>query len=114
MTSSSSDVGKISTNNNGDYIIVMNDGKVLTADTTVFTFTLKSKSNVNNVNSLISLSNILGSAGSSVSSKNTSLTVLVKDEGAPRVTFDVKILMHMLKVIVQLYQLLIVTWIIVV
>ena len=40
----------------------MNDGKVLTADTTVFTFTLKSKSNVNNVNSLISLSNILGSA----------------------------------------------------
>ena len=90
LTSSSSDVGKISTNNNGDYIIVMNDGKVLTADTTVFTFTLKSKSNVNNVNSLISLSNILGSAGSSVSSKNTSLTVLVKDEGAPRVTFDVK------------------------
>lgn len=90
LTSSSSAVGKISTNNNGDYIIVMNDGKVLTADTTVFTFTLKSKSNVNNVNSLISLSNILGSAGSSVSSKNASLTVLVKDEGAPRVTFDVK------------------------
>ena len=78
----------------------------------LFTFTLKSKSNVNNVNSLISLSNILGSAGSSVSSKNTSLTVLVKDEGAPRVTFDVKNPKAYAKSHSQLYQLLIVTWII--
>ena len=77
LTSSSSAVGMFSSNNNGDNLIVMNVGKVFTADTTVFTFTLKSKSNVNNVNSLISLSNILGSAGSSVSSKNASQTVLV-------------------------------------